>query len=107
MKNNDDGGLMGKSEDLDRVLAEGGSISFRGGSLAKLKASLRAEVGEDFAAASDHNFRCRCERCLTWWAKIGPEEDRVEGPDGRGRFGPFQGYEVNAEQRRLGLEVTP
>ena len=42
------------------------------------------EESESFMEASDHNYRCKCEKCLAWWVEIGPEDDG----DGWS-FGPF------------------
>jgi len=52
-----------------------------------------AGIGPDFIAASDHPYDCRCEKCLAWWASIGPEGD---DPDTPGAFGPFTKQEVEA-----------
>jgi len=41
-------------------------------------------ISDDFMAASNHNYRCRCEKCLQWWVEMGPEDDG----DGWS-FGPF------------------
>lgn len=70
----------------------------------RLAAELEKEMGTEglaaFDAASNHNFRCRCGICLGWWAHMGPEEP------GDVDYGPFTKDEVNAEQRRLGIQVT-
>ena len=42
------------------------------------------QISESFMEASDHNYRCKCEKCLAWWVEIGPEDDG----DGWS-FGPF------------------
>lgn len=47
--------------------------------------SMFAELVDlNFMAASDHNYRCKCAKCLQWWLTIGPEDT------GHGwSFGPF------------------
>lgn len=48
-------------------------------------------VDSDFMDASDHRFRCKCEKCLQWWVTIGPEDT------GAGwSFGPFSEVEFVA-----------
>jgi len=41
-------------------------------------------VSDAFMEASDHNYRCRCPKCLAWWVTIGPEDTGSEWS-----FGPF------------------
>jgi hypothetical protein len=54
-----------------------------------------AEAAE-LLTASDHPYQCRCEKCLRWWASVGPEED----DQGRQTFGPFTAAEVAACRKK-------
>lgn len=80
-----------------------------GGSLQDLVDRLAEEIVKEdgpealaaLDAGSNHPYNCRCATCLTWWAHMGPD-----GGDA-GDYGPFTKDEVNGEQRRLGIEVTP
>jgi hypothetical protein len=51
--------------------------------------------------ASSHDYRCRCEHCLEWWAAVGPDGEEA------GNYGPFHKDEVNAMQVKLGYQITP
>jgi len=33
----------------------------------------KAGIPYDFAAASEHPYNCRCDKCLAWWASMGPD----------------------------------
>ena len=59
--------------------------------LAPIAAPERAALAE----AREHNYSCRCPRCLSWWAYVGPDDDRA--------YGPFTEAEVAQERQRLGL----
>ena len=54
-----------------------------------------------FQEASDHNYNCRCDKCLEWWAQMGPD-----GGD-PGDYGPFTKDEVNGKQKELNFAITP
>ena len=59
-------------------------------------------ISDNFVAASDHNYRCKCDACREWWLTMGPENN---GP-GDCKFGPF-GDELwadFAEKRGLTVE---
>lgn len=30
---------------------------------------------DEFDAASNHPYSCRCDLCKRWWAEVGPEDD--------------------------------
>jgi len=51
-------------------------------SLQQVKDNLRAEVGENFAEATDHAYSCRCAKCWHWWRDMGHDPDS----DGYGSF---------------------
>jgi len=51
----------------------------------------KAGIPYDFAAASEHPYNCRCDKCLAWWASMGPDED-----DG---YGPFEPQEIEEYKR--------
>lgn len=71
--------------------------------LQKLITSLRAKwnIGQDFVAACDHVYSCRCEKCLQWWATIGPDDG--------GDYGPFSLDEIAAflERETSRAPVSP
>ena len=46
----------------------------------------------DFIEASDHHFRCRCDKCRAWWAGIGPDHDSCTRDTLY--FGPFSEKEI-------------
>lgn|GEM_PF-2222466 len=87
-------------------------LTFEGDELQELKDELGSAITQEHGAAalaalevaSDHPYTCRCRVCLQWWAHCGPEWEDEDVPAG---YGPFTKDEVNAEQRRLGIEVTP
>lgn len=87
-------------------------ITFEGDALRRLQDSLAADIVKEHGqealdaldAGSNHPFTCRCLTCLRWWAHCGPEWEDENMPAG---YGPFTKDEVNGEQRRLGIEVTP
>jgi hypothetical protein len=54
-------------------------------------------IDAEFMASTEHSYGCRCNGCLTWWAKMGDDE---------GDYGPFTRAEVNERQRQLGLSET-
>ncbi len=58
--------------------------------------------GDEVAVILDtkHGYECACPRCLTWWALMGPDGGEP------GCYGPFTKDQVNAEQRRIGEQVT-
>lgn len=37
-------------------------------------------ISEDFHDACDHDYDCRCSKCLQWWREAGPDEDGLYGP---------------------------
>jgi hypothetical protein len=45
-------------------------------------------IDQDFKDASNHDYDCTCEKCLAWWAAMGPED--ADGED----FGPFTRQQV-------------
>lgn len=50
----------------------------------KVRSVFDGLVASDFMDASDHNYRCKCQKCLQWWVTIGPEDNG----DGWS-YGPF------------------
>ena len=46
------------------------------------------KIPDRFVEATDHPYDCRCEKCMEWWARMGPEDDT--GDD----FGPFTADEI-------------
>lgn len=46
--------------------------------------------------ASEHHFRCRCDKCAAWWVLMGPDGGV---PDD---FGPFSTEEIQAAAVRIG-----
>jgi len=67
----------------------------------ELEKELGRESAAAFVVAMDHHYRCPCDTCLEWWARMGPDGEEP------GSYGPFTKERVNAEQIRLGIEVTP
>lgn len=67
----------------------------------RLAADMPPEHQQIIDTASNHPYGCMCQTCLSWWALIGPD-----GGD-PGDYGPFTKEQVNAEQVRMGVEVTP
>jgi len=53
----------------------------------------KAGIEPDFIAASDHAYNCRCQKCLDWWASMGPDGD---DPDAPYAYGPFSKEEIDA-----------
>ena len=47
-------------------------------------------ISDDFVAASDHKYDCRCDKCKEWWRSCGP--DPGSGNDG---YGPFTKEEIH------------
>jgi hypothetical protein len=56
-------------------------------------------IEQDFVDSSEHPYHCRCDKCLSWWASMGPED-----PDGP-TFGPFSQAEVEACCEKEGKTV--
>ena len=54
-------------------------------------------ITQDFIAASDHSYRCRCNLCLRWWAQMPDDEQE----DGTVSYGPFTAAEVNEARQHL------
>jgi hypothetical protein len=52
-------------------------------------------IPDEFVQASDHPSLCRCDKCLNWWATMGPDPDYNS-------CGPFSLDEVNAKRIKLG-----
>lgn len=48
----------------------------------------RMGISDDFVAASDHPYRCRCAKCLAWWLSCGPEYGEPQ------TWGPFTASEI-------------
>ena len=63
----------------------------------KKEKKMAAGIDNDFLAASEHGFTCRCPRCLKWWVKMGPDGGV---PDD---YGPFSTEEVKQAAEELGL----
>lgn len=57
-----------------------------------------AGIDDIVMEASNHNYRCRCDKCLQWWVACGPE-DNGEGWS----YGPF----TEAEFVAAGGKVPP
>ena len=53
----------------------------------------QAEIDE-LLDADSHQYNCRCEKCLRWWARMGSDPDAQS-------YGPFTDAEVHAERERL------
>lgn len=70
----------------------------------RIAAEIEKEDGPEALAAtiiaSNHVYSCTCMHCLHWWARVGPDGGEP------GDYGPFTKEQVNAEQVRLGIEVT-
>jgi hypothetical protein len=56
------------------------------------------EIPDELREASDHEYLCRCERCLDWWVAVGPEDYT---PEGAPLYGPFTADEVEARREEL------
>lgn len=56
-------------------------------------------IEQDFVDASEHPPNCRCDKCLAWWASMGPEDDEGQ------YFGPFTSAEVKAHCRKHGKPI--
>ena len=56
-----------------------------------VRAMFAGVVPADVMEASDHNYRCKCEKCMQWWLSVGPE-DTGDGWS----FGPFTQAEYEA-----------
>ena len=59
------------------------------------------DVRDELDASSDHAYGCDCDRCLSWWARVGPDGGEP------GCYGPFTKEQVNQRQRELGETETP
>jgi len=68
--------------------------------LKELQDMFRAEVGEDFAEATEHQSNCRCDKCLDWWAKMGWEDEETETSPSS----PFSKEEIQAAMDKLDAE---
>lgn len=55
-------------------------------------------IPADFIAAGDHPYTCRCQKCLDWWASMGPDGE----PDESGAFGPFSRGEIEDYCEKIG-----
>lgn len=53
-------------------------------------------ISQDFIEASEHDFKCRCDKCLDWWVAMGPDGGE---PD---QFGPFTTDEVRDRAKATG-----
>jgi len=60
------------------------------------------DIGQDFLIASDHKYGCTCQKCLAWWADIGPDGE----PDDQCAFGPFSREQVESYCREVGKPIT-
>lgn len=50
----------------------------------RVQSAFAQLVNSDFMSASNHDYRCKCNKCLQWWLTVGPEDT------GSGwSFGPF------------------
>jgi len=56
----------------------------------------RAGIEQDFMDSSEHSYTCTCQKCLGWWASMGPEE---------GSFGPFTQEQIESYCNKNGLEI--
>ena len=54
-----------------------------------------AGIEPDFMAASEHPWHCRCQKCLDWWRRLGPDGDDPYEP---GAWGPFTYEEIRASE---------
>lgn len=72
-------------------------------SLQVLKNQLVEQFGisDNFIAASDHKYSCRCDICLQWWVQAGVEELG----EGEYRAGPFTREEFEAAGGRWPQET--
>jgi len=69
-------------------------------------------ISDDFIAASDHPYGCRCDTCKKWWADMGTEWKWNGGDDGdeenqenwKATYGPFAEAEINAFRKETGDE---
>lgn len=46
-------------------------------------------------AGSNHNYRCTCEQCCSWWVLMGPDGDEP------GHYGPFTREQVVEKARKM------
>lgn len=58
-------------------------------------------IEQDFVDSCEHPYGCHCEKCLHWWARMGPED-----PEEDGEFiGPFRREDVEMYCEEKGLPV--
>ena len=48
------------------------------------------DIPQRFRDASEHRYNCRCDKCLSWWASMGPDGE----PEEEGAWGPFTWEEI-------------
>ena len=60
--------------------------------------AYRAGIKQDFMDASEHQHACTCQKCLMWWAKMGPDPDD-------NLFGPFTKEQVETYCKESGIAV--
>jgi len=53
-----------------------------------IEAGIKAGVEPVIFEASDHSYWCKCEKCLAWWVKLGPDPDT-------NKHGPFTQDEID------------
>ena len=58
-------------------------------------------VDAEFMESSDHNYRCKCDKCLAWWVEMGPEDEGTSWS-----FGPFSESEFIAGGGIVPKEVS-
>jgi hypothetical protein len=51
-------------------------------------------ISDEFAAASEHPYTCRCDICKQWWIDMGPED-----PDEEPSYGPFTVEEIEEARK--------
>lgn len=56
-------------------------------------------IEQDFVDSSEHPYKCRCDKCLSWWATMGPEDPNDMS------FGPFNQDEVEAYCQEMGKAI--
>ncbi|MCB0106339.1 MAG: hypothetical protein KDE53_10530 [Caldilineaceae bacterium] len=50
----------------------------------KVRNMFAGLVATEVIEASDHPYRCKCQKCLQWWLAVGPEDTGLGWS-----FGPF------------------
>ena len=57
---------------------------------------METGIEQDFVDSCEHPYGCSCQKCLNWWARMGPEDEEMS-------FGPFTQEQVETYCEENGL----